>query len=177
MASHRERMLAGELHDPMDGELVAARADCLAALRRADAAPDEAGRMAVLRELLGHVGEGALVQPGLRCDYGAHVTLGDGAYLNWDCVLLDCAPITIGDRALLGPRVQLIAADHPRDLETRRRGLELTAPVTIGADAWIGAGVIVLPGRTVGEGAIVGAGAVVTRDVPPGATVTGVPAR
>lgn len=170
-------MLAGELHDPADAELVAARAHCLAALRRADAAPDDDARMAVLRELLGDVGEDAFVQPGLRCDYGVHVTLGTRAFLNWDCVLLDCAPITIGAGALLGPRVQLIAADHPRDVETRQRGLEFTAPVTIGADAWIGAGAIVLPGRTVGEGAIVGAGAVVTRDVPPGATVTGVPAR
>lgn len=170
-------MLAGELYDPVDPELVAARARCAAQLRRADAAPDDAARMTVLRDLLGEVGEEAFVQPGLRCDYGTYVRLGSRAFLNWDCVLLDCAPITIGERALLGPRVQLIAADHPRDLETRRRALELAAPVTIGADAWIGAGAIVLPGRTVGEAAIVGAGAVVTRDVPAGATVTGVPAR
>ena len=93
------------------------------------------------------------------------------------CVILDVVAITIGDGAQIGPAVQIYAADHPRDPETRRAGLEFGRPVRIGANAWIGGGAIILPGVTVGDDAVVGAGSVVTRDVPDSATVAGNPAR
>ena len=97
--------------------------------------------------------------------------------MNTGAVILDCAPVTIGAGALLGPRVQLLAADHPRDPAPRRAGIEVAAPVTLEANTWIGAGAIVLPGVTVGRDSVVGAGSVVTRDVPPGVVVVGSPAR
>jgi len=103
--------------------------------------------------------------------------LGSNVAINFGCVALDVCPIRIGDRTLIGSNVQLLAADHPRDVATRSSGVEGGKPITIGADVWIGSGAIILPGVTVGDGAIVGAGAVVSRDVPAGVTVAGNPAR
>jgi maltose O-acetyltransferase len=95
--------------------------------------------------------------------------------LNFNCVILDVAPVTIGDGAQIGPAVQIYTADHPRDPKQRRSGLELGRPVNIGRNTWIGGGAIILPGVTIAEDAVLGAGAVVTRDVPPGATVLEIP--
>ncbi|RYX87315.1 MAG: sugar O-acetyltransferase, partial [Bradyrhizobiaceae bacterium] len=111
------------------------------------------------------------------CDYGYNIHLGDNVFLNFNCVILDIVEVRIGDRTQIGPAVQIYAADHPRDAETRRSGLEFGRPVKIGADVWIGGGAIIVPGVTIGDGAVIGAGAVVTRDVPDGVTVVGNPAR
>ncbi len=173
----RERMVAGEPYDPADPELVAERGHCRAALRRFDAASSEAEGMDILRGLLSGVGEGTVVVGPLRCDYGWNLTLGDRVFLNCDVVVLDCAPVTIGDGVLIGPRAQLIAADHPRDPLARSAGIEHAAPVSIEPNAWIGAGAIVLPGITVGRESIVGAGSIVTRDVPAGVIAAGNPCR
>ena len=118
-----------------------------------------------------------MIRPPFFCDYGYNIRLGAGAFLNFNCVILDVAAVEIGEAAQIGPAVQIYAADHPRDPAQRRAGLELGRPVRIGANTWIGGGAIILPGVTVGDDAIVGAGSVVTRDVAPGATVVGNPAR
>jgi maltose O-acetyltransferase len=98
-------------------------------------------------------------------------------FLNFNCVILDVVSVHIGDGTQIGPAVQIYTADHPRDAETRRSGLEFGRPVVIGKNVWIGGGAIILPGVTVGDDALIGAGSVVTRDVPAGATVVGNPAR
>jgi maltose O-acetyltransferase len=85
--------------------------------------------------------------------------------------------VTIGAGTQIGPAVQIYAADHPRDPETRRAGLEFGRPVRIGRNVWIGGGAIILPGVTIGDDAVVGAGSIVTRDVAAGATFAGNPAR
>ena len=118
-----------------------------------------------------------MVLPPFHCDYGFNVRLGDHVFLNYNCVLLDVVTIVIGDRTQIGPAVQIYAADHPRDANVRRQGLELGRPVAIGCDVWIGGGAIILPGVSIGDGAVVGAGSVVTKDVPVGTTVAGNPAR
>ncbi|MBL8590385.1 MAG: sugar O-acetyltransferase [Methylobacteriaceae bacterium] len=172
-------MSAGEFYDPASPSLVAARRATAGWLLRLAAAAADAPepRRALLAERLADIGEGAEIRAPFHCDYGFNIRLGARVFLNFGCVILDVAPVTIGEGAQLGPGAKLIAADHPRDPERRRAGLEFGRPVTIGANAWIGAGAIILPGVTVGEDAIVAAGAVVTRDVAPGATVLGVPAR
>lgn len=177
MGDQRELMVAGLPYDPADPELVAERARCRSVLQRFEHAASEAEGMEILRGLLGQVGAGAMVIGPLRCDYGWNVTLGERAFLNYDVVILDCAPVRIGARALVGPRAQLIAADHPLAPDDRATGLESAAPVTIADDAWIGAGAIVLPGVTVGRGSVVGAGSVVTRDIPVGVVAAGTPCR
>ena len=102
---------------------------------------------------------------------------GAGAFLNFNCVILDVVRVEIGEATQIGPAVQIYAADHPRDPAQRRSGLEFGRRVRIGRNVWIGGGAIILPGIVVGDDALIGAGSVVTRDVPAGATVRGNPAR
>jgi maltose O-acetyltransferase len=136
-----------------------------------------AERRALLRELLPHVGEGAAIRPPFHCDYGYNVRLGTEVFLNFNCVILDVVIVDIGDGTQIGPAVQLLTADHPRDPVQRKSGAEFGRPILIGRNVWIGGGAIILPGITVGDNAVIGAGAVVTRDVPADATVVGNPAR
>lgn len=173
----RRRMIAGELYDPGDPHLTEERAVTARWLARLGAAVELDARRAILAERLAALGDGAELRDPFRCDYGFNITVGARAFLNFGCVILDVAPVTIGEGAQIGPNVMICAADHPRDLAARRAGLEFGRPVTVGPHVWIGAGAILLPGVTVGEGAIVGAGAVVTRDVAAGAIVAGNPAR
>lgn len=179
MRSEMEKMLAGELYRPDAPDLQAAQALAAAWMARYNAPaerPPEAA-FALLCEGLGEVGTGTIVRPPFHCDYGRHIHLGRDVFLNFGCVILDVVAVHIGERTQIGPAVQIYAADHPRDTEVRRRGLEFGRPVRIGADVWIGGGAIVLPGVSIGDGAVIGAGSVVTRDVPAGATVAGNPAR
>ena len=171
-------MLAGELYRP-DDELGADQAAAKAWMVRYNAAlaSSVAERHAMLCERFARVGEGAVIRPPFHCDYGYNISLGDGVFLNFNCVILDVVEVVIGDRTQIGPAVQIYAADHPRDAETRKTGLEFGRPVRIGADVWIGGGAILLPGVTIGDGALIGAGSVVTRDVAAGQTVAGNPAR
>jgi maltose O-acetyltransferase len=179
VASEKQKMLAGELYRATGEELEADARRVAEWMDRYNAAiartPQEFRTL--LCEMLGEVGDGAHIRPPFHCDYGYNISLGKGVFLNFDCVILDVVKVTIGDGTQIGPGVQILAADHPRDPVQRRAGLELGRPVTVGANVWIGGGAIILPGVTVGDDAIVGAGAVVTRDVRPGATVVGNPAR
>jgi maltose O-acetyltransferase len=177
--TEREKMLAGELYRATDPQLAAdiARADRLQRAYNATTADDLDQRAALLRELLGSLGADVVVRPPFYCDYGYNVHLGRGTFLNYNCVVLDVCWIEIGALCQIGPGVHVYAADHPRDPALRRQGWECGKPVRIGDNVWIGGGAIILPGTTIGDDAIVGAGSVVTRDVPPGATVGGNPAR
>lgn len=179
MPSEKEKMLAGELYSPGDPELAADAAAAKAWMARYNAALAESpgARRALLRERLAAVGDGAVIRPPFHCDYGFNITLGRDVFLNFNCVILDVVAVTIGDLTQIGPGVQILAADHPRNPEARRLGLEFGRPVAIGRNAWIGAAALVMPGVTIGDDAIVGAGSVVTRDVPAGATVMGNPAK
>ena len=172
-------MLAGELYRPDDAAIQADQEATKAWLMRynaASAAP-VAERRAILAERLASVGQGAVIRAPFHCDYGFNIHLGRDAFLNFGCTILDVVAVEIGEGVQIGPAVQIYAADHPRDPAQRRAGLELGRPVRIGPFAWIGGGAIILPGVTIGADAVVGAGSLVTRDVPPGATVAGNPAR
>jgi maltose O-acetyltransferase len=143
----------------------------------AAAARSAAERRAILREQLAAVGEGAVIRPPFHCDYGYNIRLGDDVFLNYSCIILDVVAVTIGTGTQIGPAVQLLTADHPRDPAARATGAEWGRPITIGRNVWIGGGALILPGVTIGDDAIIGAGSVVTRDVRAGATVAGNPAR
>jgi maltose O-acetyltransferase len=177
--SEKQKMLSGALYRASDPELQADRAATAAWLVRYNAALDRpaAERLRLLAERFASGGDGPDIRPPFHCDYGFNISLGAGAFLNYGCIVLDVVAVTIGAGAQIGPAVQIYAADHPRDPTQRRAGLENGRPVMIGRNAWIGGGAIILPGVRVGDDAIVGAGAVVTRDVAPGATVVGNPAR
>lgn len=177
--TEKEKMLAGELYRPDDPQLQAelAAAQAWMAQYNAAMANTAAERHALLTARLRFVGAAVVIRPPFFVDYGSNISLGAGVFLNFNCVILDVAEVTIGNGTQIGPAVQIYAADHPRDPEQRRVGLELGRPVAIGRNVWIGGGAIILPGVTVGDDAVIGAGAVVTRDVPAGVTMVGNPAR
>ncbi|HEX6230805.1 MAG TPA: sugar O-acetyltransferase [Actinomycetota bacterium] len=175
--SEKQKMLSGELYLAADPELTRERLRCRSLLHAFNAEPDEDARAELLGELLGAVGTGTSIQPPFACDYGYNISIGEHAYVNFNTVILDCAPVTIGDRTQIASGVQLLAADHPREPHLRRALRERARPVAIGQNVWIGAAAIVCPGVSVGDDSIIGAGSVVTRDVPPGVVAVGNPCR
>jgi maltose O-acetyltransferase len=179
MATEREKMVRGELYLASDPELVEARVRARRIFARFNASDpgDADARVALMKELFGRVGRDAWIEPPFFCDYGTQVTIGAGVFVNFGGVFLDPAPIVIGDGAQLGPNVQLLTADHPRDAATRAAGPELGRPITIGSRCWLGGGVIVCPGVTIGADTIVGAGSVVVRDLPARVVAAGNPCR
>ncbi len=179
MGVMHERMLRGELYIACDPEIAAAyvRAQDLLDRYNATGSADQAQRDRLLERLLGHIGDGVLIRPSFRCDYGTQISIGADTFVNFDCVMLDVAPITIGAACQLAPRVQLLTATHPIDPKPRQQGWEYARPITLADNVWLGGGVIVGPGVTIGRDTVVGAGAVVTRDLPAGVVAVGVPAR
>ena len=179
MMSELEKMQAGDWYNCLDDDLEALRVRARVANHGHNTQhPDPRGNMgSALRQLFARAAPDAFIEAPFHCSYGLNISLGVGVYINAGCVILDSAPVTIGARVLLGPGVQIYCAKHHRDAEKRAAGLEVARPVTIGDNAWIGGGAILMPGITVGAGAIVGAGSVVMRDVPTETTVVGNPAR
>ncbi len=178
MGSERQKMLAGELYDPLDPELVAARErarDLCHALNATREAEREARRR-ILRELFGKGGDSVWVEPPFFCDYGSNIELGERVFFNFNCVVLDVCPVRIGSFTLFGPAVQIYTPMHPFDAELRRR-VEYGKPVEIGSDVWVGGGAIILPGVRIGSRTVIGAGSVVTRDIPEGVFAAGNPCR
>lgn len=177
--TNRERMLAGDLYvadDPENARL-AQRGMALADAYHQAAVADIDAARPILAELLGGLGEGAVVKPPLFVDYGEHITIGRRTFANYGLVALDVAAITIGADCQIGPNVQLLTPTHPTEPDPRRDELEAARPIVIKDNVWLGGGVIVCPGVTIGENSVVGAGAVVTRDVPANVLALGNPAR
>ncbi len=177
--TQRELMLAGELYLASDAELAEARRRARALLARFNGAAPEAlqERDAVLRELMGAFGQGSLINPTLKCDYGFNVFLGENCFVNFDCVLLDCNRIDIGNDVQVGPGVHIYTATHPLDAGSRRAGYESAKPVRIGSGVWLGGRVVVCPGVNIGENTVVGAGSIVVHDLPAGVLAAGHPCK
>jgi maltose O-acetyltransferase len=179
MGEMKERMLRGDLYIADDPDLAAdfARAQALVDRYNRTLHAEQDARDEILRELLGHVGEGVHVRAPFRIEYGTRVSIGSRTFINYDCLMLDVGAITIGAACQIAPRVQFLTATHPIHPEPRRIGWESSEPIAIGDNVWLGGGVIVCPGVTIGDDTVVGAGAVVTRALPPGVVAAGVPAR
>ena len=178
MQTEREKMLAGELYDPLDAELVQdrVRARNLCRELNAGSEDDQKLRRRVLQELLGAGGESAWIQPPFYCDYGSNIELGERVFFNFNCVVLDVCRVVIGDFTLFGPAVQIYTATHPMNAELRRKQ-ECGKPIAIGADVWVGGGAIICPGVSIGSRSVIGAGSVVTRDIPAAVFAAGNPCR
>lgn len=172
-------MLAGALYDPLDAELCAARRRARLLVRAFNQTRDDESeaRARLIRELIPVSGEGVWIEPPFFCDYGHNITLGDKVFFNFNCVVLDVAPVRIGSHVLFGPAVQIYAATHPLRAVERLTGLERGEPVEIGDDVWIGGGAIVCAGVHVGARSVIGAGSVVTRNIPDGVFAAGNPCR
>jgi maltose O-acetyltransferase len=175
--TEKEKMLAGEVYNCLDPDLRAERERTKALLRlynRTEAAPE---RQAVLRQLLGQIGQNSIIEPPFYCSYGQNIYVGDHVFLNVLCTILDCNEVHIGHHVMIGPNVQIYTAAHVLQAEPRNQGWEEAKPIVIEENVWLGGGAILLPGVRVGRNAVVGAGAVVSRSVPANVVVAGNPAR
>lgn len=174
----RELQQKGCLY-PLDEELLQAHLNAMRITRLLNAVP-ETGRqekMQLVQELFAHAGEGAYVETPFYCDYGCNIRVGKNFFSNYDCVFLDCGPITIGDNVMLGPKVALYAVNHPIDPVVRSTGYDFPEPITIGSNVWIGGSAVVCPGVTIGDNTVIGAGSVVTKDIPANVVAAGNPCR
>lgn len=178
MTTEKDKMLRGELYDPLDSQLVQERRRCreLCKLFNDSREDQPEERRRILAELFGYKTD-AWIQPPFFCDYGTNISLGEKVYFNFNCVVLDVMAVSIGSNVLFGPAVQIYTATHPLIAAQRRTGLELARPVTVGSDVWVGGGAILCPGVTVGDRSVIGAGSVVTRPIPPDVFVAGNPCR
>jgi len=177
--TEREKMLAGELYRAGDPELVELHMRARRLLRAFNQTTEEEPerRRSILRELLGATGERIDIEPPFFCDYGSHISVGDNFYMNFDCVILDCARVEIGENVMCGPKVQIYTATHPVDATERIKGPELAKSIKIGDNVWIGGGSVLCPGVTIGENTTIAAGSVVTKDMPPNVLAGGNPCR
>ena len=178
--SEKQKMITGELFNVYDPELVAERGvardqvEALNALGESDPAASEQR----VKALFGATGAGVEVHATFRCDYGYNIYVGDDFFANYDCTILDVAPVRIGKHCLLGPKVQIYSVNHPADPKLRRNGaMGIGKPVTLGDDVWVGGGAIICPGVTLGNNVIVAAGAVVTKSFGDNVVLGGNPAR
>jgi maltose O-acetyltransferase len=178
MRSERDKMLGGELYDPMDPELVAGRDQARDLCQELNATREaqREERRRILKELFGAGGESVWMQPPFFCDYGSNILLGERVFFNFNCVVLDVCEVRIGDFTLFGPAVQIYTATHSMNAELRRTQ-EFAKSIAIGSDVWVGGGAIICPGVRVGSKSIIGAGSVVTRDIPDGVFAAGNPCR
>ncbi len=178
MPTEREKMLAGELYDPLNAELVRLRerARDLCQLLNATREADRDERRRVVRELFAAGGDTAWIQPPFFCDYGSNIRLGERVFFNFNCVVLDVCEVRVGDYTLFGPAVQIYTATHPMNA-AQRRVQEFAKPVVIGSDVWVGGAAVICPGVTIGSRSVIGAGSVVTRDIPAGVFAAGNPCR
>ena len=179
MKTEKEKMIAGELYDPLDQQLVEDRLRTRLLIKQLnDSREDQTEeRMRILKELIPNAGEGLWLQPPFYCDYGYNMVVGEKVFFNFNCVVLDVAEVKIGSRTLFGPNVQIYTATHPIDPVERASGLEYAKPITIGEDVWVGGSAVICPGVTIGNRCVIGAGSVVTKDIPDDVFAAGNPCR
>lgn len=172
-------MLADEPYLAYDPELVAMTARARMLLHSFNTlSPSEVEmRQEILRSLLGGMGTNVEIRPPFFCDYGCHILMGDNVFINFDCVILDCNFVHIGNNVMMAPKVQIYTAYHPVDPAIRKSGLEMATAIAIQDNVWLGGGVIVCPGVTIGENTTIGAGSVVTKNIPANVVAAGNPCR
>lgn len=174
-----ELMNAGELHHFWDDEIneLAARAEKLVEKFNSTPATDDEARNKIIKELLGKIGDYSFIKPPFHCDYGKFIEIGVGSFLNYDCIILDACKVKIGDHVMIGPRTCIYTASHPIYAPVRTAGYDISKPVTICDNVWLGGNVVVNPGVTIGEGSVIGSGSVITKDIPPNVIAAGNPCR
>lgn len=177
--TEREKMLAGEMYNPQDDELVALRLRARRLFERYNntTCGQVMERVSIIGELLGKIGENIFIEPSFKCDYGCNIYVGNNFFMNFDCVILDVAKVVIGDNCMIAPQVGIYTATHPIEAIMRYSGKELGKPITIGNNCWIGGGAIINPGVTLGDNVVVGAGAVVTKSFGDSVVIAGNPAK
>ncbi|WP_163933109.1 sugar O-acetyltransferase [Paraferrimonas sp. SM1919] len=177
MSQDFELMVSGKNYNPIDPYLCELRDKVSSILLKFNHSPGMEPAQPYLPDILGSVGEGTRIKPPFQCEFGCNIHMGKNGFINVNVVMLDCAPITLGDHVLIGPNAQFYTANHPVNPADRREYQTWAEAITIEDDVWIGGSAVITPGVTVGKGSVVAAGAVVTKDVPAGVVVAGVPAK
>lgn len=179
MATEKEKMLSQKPYIPSDTELSRERLFAQSKCFEINSIPpaDVEKRNDIYRELLGSTGEKFLIEIPFRCDYGYNISIGENFYSNYNCIILDCAKVKIGDNVMLAPNVGIYTAGHPLDPESRNQGWEYAMPVTIGNNVWIGGNVVINPGIRIGDNTVIGSGSVLTKDIPANVIAAGNPCK
>lgn len=177
--TQKERMVAGLLYNPLDEELTSLSEKAAEITYQFNQCrpSDKAQLQTLLSRLLGKHGKDCWIKPPFRCDYGFNIEIGDSFFANYNCVILDCAPVKIGNCCMFAPNVSLYTAGHPLHPENRNTWLEYAAGISIGNNVWLGGNVVVNPGVTIGDNVVVGSGSVVTKNIPANSLAVGNPAR
>jgi maltose O-acetyltransferase len=177
--TNKQKMIDEEDYDSSDKELVELRKQAKIQLRKYNFSTEDEQelRSQVLKELFGKASEGIKIEPPFFCDYGSNIYVGKNFYMNFDCVILDCADVVIGDNVMCGPKVQIYTPGHPLEAEERIKGIEFAKKIRIGNNVWLGGGCIICPGVTIGDNTTIGAGSVVTKDIPSDVVAVGVPCK
>ena len=172
-------MLEGELYNAFDPELSAERIRARLLIKQLNESPEDQPdtRKNILQALIPHSGQSLWIQPPFYCDYGSNIYTGENVFFNFNCVILDVMAVTIGNRTMFGPNVQIYTATHPVDWKERSTGLEFAKRIVIGSDVWVGGSAVICPGVVIGDHSIIGAGSVVTRDIPADVIAAGNPCR
>ncbi len=178
--TEQDKMERGELYDATNPELLAklmVTRDKLFELNNLIRPSQTAERERLLREIIATTPQNFNIVSPFYCDYGHNIHLGKNFFANYNCVMLDEAPITIGDNVLFAPNVSLYTAGHPTDVERRNQWVEYAWPITIGNNVWICGGVTIAPGVTIGDNTVIAAGSVITRDIPANVVAGGNPCK
>ena len=177
--TEKQKMLAGELYLASDAQLTLERqrARRLTRIYNSTHEDEPEKRLEIIAELFGKVGQKFEIESPFYCDYGSNIYAGNGLYMNFGCVILDCNRVNIGENLLCGPNVQIYTAFHPTNPEIRLSGRELAAEINIGNNVWIGGGSIICPGVTVGDNSTIGAGSIVVKNIPANVVAAGNPCR
>jgi maltose O-acetyltransferase len=176
--TEKQKMLAGEMYNPADSELIKARYRTRLLFHKFNSLSEEylEERTKVMYEIFTAAGDNLFVEPPFYCDYGSNIKLGNNVFMNFNCCILDVATVTIGNNCMLAPNVQIYTATHPLEYKLRNSGKEYAKPITIGNNVWIGGGAIICPGVTIGDNTVIAAGAVVTKNFPKDVVIGGNPA-
>ncbi|MBN1802233.1 MAG: sugar O-acetyltransferase [Candidatus Lokiarchaeota archaeon] len=177
--TEKNKMLTGKLYNANDPELVKERESARDLCQEYNTIKfsDHVARNAILKELFGESSDPLTIEPPFTCDYGSNIFAGKGVYMNLNCVILDCNIVRIGDDTLMGPNVQVYCATHPLEPELRRQGLELSLPVSIGKNVWIGGNAVICPGISIGNDSVIGPGSIVIKSIPSGVFAAGNPCK
>lgn len=177
--SEWEKLQAGMVYNDFDSDLFMRRVEAKKLFREYNRTGDDdtALRRKLMEQLFKHVGTEVWIEPDFRCEFGKNIVIGNNVYINFGCIILDCAEVTIGDNVLLGPNIGIYAANHSLDAEERINGGCCGKPVHVGNNVWLGGDVKILPGVSVGDNTIIGTGSIVTKDIPAGVIAIGNPCR
>lgn len=180
MSQQCDRLHTQELYLPMDDAIMAEQVQCQEKLYDFNQTrPLEfEKRCAMLKNMFAEIGENCYIEPPLHANWGGRfVHFGKNIYVNYSLTMVDDTHIYVGDYTMFGPNVTLATAGHPIIADLRVHGYQYNAPIHIGKNCWLGAGVIVMPGVTIGDNVIIGAGSVVTKDIPSDVVAVGNPCR